>query len=129
MKTKEKLKRPLNCIYFYLTEGCNLCCSHCYLNPKHEDKDHKYNYLDLDLFKDIIKQAKPLGLKSVKLTGGEPLMHPKIKEILEVVKQEDLRLVVETNGVLCTEEIAELISKCKNPFASVSLDGSDAETN
>jgi SynChlorMet cassette radical SAM/SPASM protein ScmF len=85
--------------------------------------------LDLDLFKSIIEQAKPLGLTGVKLTGGEPLLHPEIKEILEYIKNEDLRLIVETNGVLCTPELAEKLVVCKDPFVSVSLDGANSETH
>jgi SynChlorMet cassette radical SAM/SPASM protein ScmF len=39
----------------------------------------------------------------------------------------DLSLNVETNGVLCTSKVAQMISRCKNAFVSVSLDGADAE--
>ena len=120
---------PLNQIYFYLTEGCNLRCRHCWIAPKYQSESNSYPALDLDLFKSIIKQAKPLGLTGVKLTGGEPLLHPEIKEILEYVRTEELRLTVETNGVLCTPELARKIAACKDPFVSVSLDGADAETH
>jgi SynChlorMet cassette radical SAM/SPASM protein ScmF len=85
--------------------------------------------LKLDLFKSIIEEAKPLGLTGVKLTGGEPLLHPEIQEILEYIQTEDLRLTVETNGVLCTPELAQKMAACKDPFVSVSLDGADAETH
>ncbi|MEJ2363927.1 MAG: radical SAM protein [Deltaproteobacteria bacterium] len=98
---------PLNQIYFYLTEGCNLRCRHCWIAPKHQTECNTYPALDLDLFKSIIEQAKPLGLRGVKLTGGEPLLHPKISEILEYIQTQELRLTVETNGVLCTPELAE----------------------
>jgi SynChlorMet cassette radical SAM/SPASM protein ScmF len=82
------------------------------------------------MFKAIIDEAKPLGLSGVKLTGGEPLLHPRILEILEVIQAEGLGLVVETNGVLCTPELAaRLKATAKNPFVSVSLDGADAETH
>ncbi len=85
--------------------------------------------LPLELFKSIIDQGKPLGLSRMKLTGGEPLLHPQIAEILETVKKEDLQLTVETNGVLCTPGLAKKIAECKNAFASVSLDGVDAKTH
>jgi SynChlorMet cassette radical SAM/SPASM protein ScmF len=85
--------------------------------------------LDFDLFRSIIEQAKPLGLTGVKLTGGEPFLHPQIREILEVIEAEDLNLTVETNGVLCTPELAQEMVSCKTPFVSVSLDGADAETH
>jgi SynChlorMet cassette radical SAM/SPASM protein ScmF len=120
---------PLNQIYFYLTEGCNLRCRHCWIAPKYESEGNSYPALDLDLFKAIIEQAKPLGLTGVKLTGGEPLLHPQINEILEYIRTEDLDLTVETNGVLCTPELAGKIAACKNPFVSVSLDGAEAETH
>jgi len=120
---------PLNQIYFYLTEGCNLRCRHCWIAPKYQSEGSSYPALDLDLFKSIIEQAKPLGLAGVKLTGGEPLLHPQIKEILEYIRTQDLRLTVETNGVLCAPELAEKMAVCKDPFVSVSLDGADAETH
>ena len=128
-KNQEKRIYPLNQIYFYLTEGCNLRCRHCWIAPKFQDKGSSYPVLSVDLFKSIVDQAKPLGLSGVKLTGGEPLMHPDIGEILEYIKNEDLNLNIETNGVLCTPEIARQIGSCQSPIVSVSLDGADAETH
>jgi SynChlorMet cassette radical SAM/SPASM protein ScmF len=119
----------LNQIYFYLTKGCNLRCRHCWIAPKYQTEDHTYPCLELDLFRSILDQAKPLGLSGVKLTGGEPLMHPQIHEILRRIRTEDLRLTVETNGVFCTPEIARKIAACKASFVSVSLDGAEAETH
>ncbi len=120
---------PLNQIYFYLTEGCNLRCRHCWIAPKYQTTGKSYGVLDLDLFKSIIEQAKPLGLTGVKLTGGEPLLHPQIQEILEYIQAQDLGLTVETNGVLCTPGLAQQMAVCKDPFVSVSLDGAEAETH
>ncbi|MCX5686439.1 MAG: SynChlorMet cassette radical SAM/SPASM protein ScmF [Candidatus Omnitrophica bacterium] len=117
----------LNQIYFYLTEGCNLSCRHCWINPKYQDKDTSYPSLSFGDFKSIIDQAKPLGLTGVKLTGGEPLIHPQIERILEYIRQEGLRLTVETNGVACTPGLARAISLCKNPFVSVSIDSTEDE--
>jgi SynChlorMet cassette radical SAM/SPASM protein ScmF len=122
-------KYPLNQIYFYLTEGCNLRCRHCWIAPKYESKNNSYPALDLDLFRSIIELAKPMGLSGVKLTGGEPLLHAQIREILDYIRTEDLSLTVETNGVLCTPELASKMAECKNTFVSVSLDGADAETH
>ena len=128
-KEQENHKYPLNQLYFYLTEGCNLRCRHCWIAPKYQSGGNSYPALDLNLFKSIIEQAKPLGLTGVKLTGGEPLLHPHINEILEYIQTEDLRLIVETNGVLCTAELAEKMTACKDPFVSVSLDGADSGTH
>ena len=128
-KTEEREFR-LNQIYFYLTEGCNLRCRHCWIVPKYQSGDKSYPSLEMALFRSIIQQAKPLGLSGVKLTGGEPLLHPDIHEILDVIRSEELRLTVETNGVLCTPGLAKKMkATCENPFVSVSIDGSDPETH
>jgi SynChlorMet cassette radical SAM/SPASM protein ScmF len=128
-RTKEKKTYPLSQIYFYLTEGCNLRCRHCWIAPKFQDEKHSYPVLPVDLFKAIVEQAIPLGLTGVKLTGGEPLMHPDLNDILRHVVAKNLNLTIETNGVLCAPEIAQQIRKCKNLFVSVSLDSASAETH
>lgn len=122
-------EHELEQIYFYLTEGCNLTCRHCWLSPKHQTKTKSYPVLPVDLMQHILKQAVPLGLKAVKLTGGEPLMHPGIKEILKLIKNMDISLTIETNGILCTRELAEEIAACNSSLVSVSLDGAHAETH
>ena len=120
---------PLDMIYFYLTEGCNLRCRHCWIQPKYQTESRSYPALDLRSFRTILEQAKPMGLSSVKLTGGEPLLHPRIHEILDLTQKEDLYLIIETNGTLCTHELSREIAQCKSPFVGVSLDGATAETH
>lgn len=121
---------PLEQIYFYLTEGCNLSCRHCWISPKLETTGAQSATLSVSTFAKVIEEAKPLGLKSVKLTGGEPLLNPSFLDILNVVSREGLGLVVETNATLCMPEHAAAIkSACEKPFVSVSLDGADAKTH
>jgi SynChlorMet cassette radical SAM/SPASM protein ScmF len=122
---------PLNQVYFYLTEGCNLRCRHCWIVPEQESPGASSSsaLLDVELFESILEQGRPLGLSSVKLTGGEPYLHTKIRRILEIIQVSQLRLVVETNGVLVTPELASLTASCHRPFVSVSLDGTDPETH
>jgi SynChlorMet cassette radical SAM/SPASM protein ScmF len=124
-----RITPPLKTIYFYLTEGCNLRCRHCWLEPPHQSARRQYPALEPGLFRHILKQARPLGLSSVKLTGGEPLMHPQIGEILEILRNEKLRFTVETNGVLCTPELAQDLLRSGLYHISVSLDGADADTH
>lgn len=113
----------LDQIYFYLTEGCNLACRHCWLAPPLQTGSKKFPVLPIDLFKKAISEAIPLGLKGVKLTGGEPLLHPEITSLFSIIRDNDLALSMETNGYLCSMGIAEEIAKSKNRFVSVSIDG------
>lgn len=121
--------RTINTLYFYLTEGCNLACRHCWMGPRFDATGKHYPTLPVELFETAIRDAKPLGLSGVKLTGGEPLMHPEIVRLLEIVRREELKLTIETNGLLCTPEIAADIAKTSSRFVSVSIDGMDAETH
>ena len=116
-------------IYFYLTEGCNLRCRHCWIEPPHQSSKRQYPALDPDIFRHILEQAKPLGLSTVKLTGGEPLMHPRIGDLLGILREERISLIVETNGVLCTPGLAQDLVRSGMYHISVSLDGADADTH
>lgn len=118
---------PLSGIYFYLTDQCNLACRHCWIDPSHLNVLQATRYIPLDLVKSIIREALPLGLHTIKLTGGEPLLHPNILEILSVAKNEKLVLNIETNGILVDDKFILSLKECKTPFISVSLDGAGAE--
>jgi len=120
---------PLRNIYFYLTEGCNLACRHCWIGPGYQHGDLAYPYLPPDLVSSILDQGIPLGLTDVKLTGGEPLLHPQILQILRSIRKRGLKLNIETNGTLCTPQIANAIAASNSPFVSISLDGADAPTH
>jgi SynChlorMet cassette radical SAM/SPASM protein ScmF len=120
---------PLDDIYFYLTKGCNLACRHCWIAPGFDPNGDKSPFLPVDLFETVIREAKPLGLSSVKLTGGEPLMHPHIMTLLEIIRRENISLRIETNGLLCSPEMAAEISKSPRRSVSVSIDGANAETH
>lgn len=112
----------LSMLYFYLTEGCNLACKHCWLSPPVESGPPKFATINLDHMQQAIDEGRALGLNSVKLTGGEPLMHPQIKSILELIAKERLGLNIETNGTLITDELAECISRVDGAQVSLSLD-------
>jgi SynChlorMet cassette radical SAM/SPASM protein ScmF len=128
-KDSQAEMRPLKTLYFYITEGCNLACRHCWIGPRFDATGYNYPTLPVNLFETAIREAKPLGLSSVKLTGGEPLLHPHFTRLLEIVRQEELGLILETNGLLCTPETAAEIAKSTNRFVSVSIDGTDAATH
>jgi SynChlorMet cassette radical SAM/SPASM protein ScmF len=120
---------PLERIYFYLTEGCNLTCRHCWLAPAPDGGGGRLPTLPVDLFEEIIAGAKPLGLSGVKLTGGEPLLHPQFVRLLAIVRREELALSIETNGQMLTPALAAAIARAGDPSVAVSLDGADAETH
>ena len=65
----------------------------------------------------------------MKLTGGEPLLHPQIFRVFDSIRERNLRLTMETNGTHCSAEIAASLGGFADVSVSVSLDGADAETH
>ncbi len=120
---EKKIIPPLRTLYFYLTGDCNMACRHCWIAPDFLNADTSKKALPFALFKKIVTEAKEIGLTTVKLTGGEPLIHPDIIPILRFIRDEGLALSIESNGVAMTPHIADLIKSCKGHFISISIDG------
>jgi SynChlorMet cassette radical SAM/SPASM protein ScmF len=121
---------PLVQYYVYLTGGCNLACQHCWITPTFQTKGGTGGHLDYDLFALAIEEGLPLGLSGVKLTGGEPLLHPDFLRIVDLLREKGLGLVIETNGTLLTESLAHYLRKKSTlNHISVSLDGASADTH
>lgn len=125
MATEPRRVPQLHTIYFYVTGSCNLRCRHCWIDPVTESQRSKL-HLPWRELKPIFEEAKELGLRSVKLTGGEPFLHPDILEILADLPAMGLSVVVETNGTLIGEREAKAL-KAANANFSISLDGPNAE--
>jgi len=121
---------PLNQYYYYLTAGCSLRCKHCWLAPDYQKDGTTGGHLDFELFKLSIEEGIPLGLSTVKLTGGEPLLHPDFLPMLAHLKEKNISVTLETNGTLLTPEIAKFMKENSSVyFVSVSMDGAKAETH
>jgi SynChlorMet cassette radical SAM/SPASM protein ScmF len=122
---------PLNSFYLYLTTGCNLACRHCWITPEFvQGEPSPGDCLDVDLLRQAVAEAKPLGLSHAKLTGGEPTLHPRFVEIVDLLTAEGLGLDMETNGTLIDAPLARHLRQLTNvSFISVSLDGATAETH
>ena len=114
---------PLSSLYLYIAGCCNLACRHCWITPAaHTNGDN--NFLKLSHIKKAIEEGRSLGLKNVKLTGGEPMLHPGFKELLLMLEEMGINFYLETNGTLIDEEMAAFITdKSHLKFISVSLDG------
>lgn len=130
MSCDKNREKPLKELYLYLTEECNLNCRHCWILPKYTGKSECVeHYIDTKILIKTIDDAIAIGLQGVKLTGGEPLLHPQVKEIISFINKRNLYLVIETNGVLLTPEIADLIKCNKASMVSISIDSHIRESH
>lgn len=121
---------PLNSYYIYMTGGCNLACKHCWIAPTFQPHGDTGGHLDYELLNMAINEGIPLGLRHVKLTGGEPLLHPDFLRIVDLLKKKQLGLTIETNGVLMEETLVQhLKQNGALRHISISLDGAIPETH
>ena len=121
---------PLTSLYLYISGSCNLACRHCWIEPDFRPDAKNGRFLEFEYLRKAVTEAKPLGLRSVKLTGGEPMLHPRFREIVEWLNGEGMPIIMETNGTLVDEEMARFLkSRPAVNFISVSLDGARAETH
>lgn len=102
-KAKNKLKR----ISIAISLQCNLRCPYCYINA---EKKRKKEISFQEIIK-LIDQAKNLGVKTVTITGGEPLIYPKIKELVSYINKKKLISVIFTNSTNINEDIAKFLFK------------------
>ena len=105
---------PLRTFYLYLTSCCNLRCRHCWIAPEFAGGAAvPGTTIDLPALKRAVIEAKTLGLVNAKLTGGEPMLHPQFREIVDMLTTEGIALNMETNGTLITREIARYLKEKK----------------
>ncbi|MFA5127352.1 MAG: radical SAM protein [Patescibacteria group bacterium] len=91
-----------------LSKICNLKCPFCYANKNFAEID-SIKEISFEKAKEIILQAKKSGAKTITLVGGEPLIYPKIKELISFINSNDLITVIFTNGTLINENLAKFL--------------------
>jgi SynChlorMet cassette radical SAM/SPASM protein ScmF len=116
---------PLRRLYLYLSGSCNLACRHCWIDPRFS-KSAGADDMALEMIEDIVRQAQELGLQSVKLTGGEPMLHPQVLPLIRFLHASKIEVVMETNGTLIDDAAASVLQEA-GAIVAVSLDGPDAE--
>jgi GTP 3',8-cyclase len=130
-RPRDLLGRPLHDLRISVMDRCNFRCPYCM--PRETFHEH-YRFLKSTerlSFEEITRLTRlfaQLGVRKVRLTGGEPLLRPNLAELvgeltaLEAV--EDVALT--TNGVLLAQHAAELKANGLDRI-TVSLDTLDPE--
>lgn len=96
MKQDAKMLLPKKELRISITSKCNMKCVYC-----HNEGNEKNAELNITQIRKIIEAALDYGLTSVRLTGGEPLVHPHIEEICQMLAREyGLSVGINTNGIL-----------------------------
>ena len=124
---KDKLFRSFEYLRISVTDRCNYRCSYCMPS---EVFNKNYNYISQNkilTYEEIIKIAsilKKVGLKKIRLTGGEPLLRKNIDVLINKLKSEAKieYIGMTTNGSLLTEEKLQSLRKAGLDSLTLSLD-------
>jgi radical SAM protein with 4Fe4S-binding SPASM domain len=120
-------------ISWNLTYRCNLACEHCYLDAGGSPLVATENFADRselgtdECFRVIDEIAAFAPECLTILTGGEPLLRRDILEIVRRAAERGLWVVVGTNGVRITENVARRLAEAGARGLSLSLDALDPD--
>lgn len=100
--------RTIEYVRISLTEACNFCCPYC--RPTEITPYSQEHLLTPDEWMTILGAFHRLGVRAVRLTGGEPLLYPHLNELLERISVsnwfEDISIT--TNGSYLASRANEL---------------------
>ena len=120
----DKYERPILSLRITLTNRCNVNCLYCHHDGMVKSKDE----MTADELYTICKIAKKIGVRKIRLSGGEPLLKNDIVEIVERIASLDFKdISMTTNGILL-EKYAQKLKDAGLDRVNVSLDTLNRET-
>lgn len=116
--TSSRTRKPI--VVWNITRTCNLRCVHCYADS------HAQKYsgeLSLEQCLGVIDNLADYKVNALLLSGGEPLLHPHLPELLEHATNCGLKVTISTNGTRITPEYAAMFKRLGVAYVGISLDG------
>ncbi len=124
----DKLNRPLETLRISITDRCNFRCVYCM--PKEVyGRDHVFlerkELLSLEEIARVAGVFAGLGVRVVRITGGEPLVRRNVEHLVELLREiPSLEIALTTNGALLPQK-AEALAHAGLDRVTVSLDSVD----
>ena len=127
MTALDTFGRPLRDLRISVTDRCNFRCVYCM--PKEiYGRDHRFlERRELLSFEEIARVARvfvSLGVRKLRLTGGEPLVRRDVERLVEQLAALDVDLTLTTNGSLLPQKV-EALAAAGLRRITVSLDALD----
>lgn len=107
-------------IYIEITNSCNFNCSFCFQTGRAKA------FMSPDDFRIICKKIKPFTSYIYLHVLGEPLLHPRFEEILQIAAENELNVNITTNGSLISRKKDILL---RNNVRQINISLHDAEEN
>lgn len=112
----------LRCLFFELTDKCNLGCLHCGSRCTIANNQFLPFEVIESTLRSVASSYDPNEIM-ICLTGGEPLLHPDLCRIIETAHSLEFPVGITTNGTLINDEAAKQLVNAGLDTISVSIDG------
>lgn len=113
-----RTRKPI--VVWNITRTCNLRCIHCYADSHAERYPGELSWEQCCAVIDDLADYK---VNALLLSGGEPLLHPQLPQLLERATERGLKVTISTNGTRITPDLARLFKKLGVAYVGISLDG------
>lgn len=108
-------KKRFSKIYIEITNMCNLQCSFCSKTLRAD------RFMQLEEFNHIAKEVSVFTNLVALHVKGEPLLHPQLKEILEICKKYNLKVNITTNATLLENKLDIILNSKSIRQINISL--------
>ena len=127
----DKFNRGLRDLRVSVTDRCNFRCPYC---MPAEIFGERYQFLpraDLLTFEEIVRVVTAsvrLGVRKIRLTGGEPLVRSNIEQLVEMIQSvEGIEDIAMTTNAYLLDGMAEKLKRAGLHRVTISLDSLDDE--
>ncbi|MGA2478585.1 MAG: radical SAM protein [Spirochaetia bacterium] len=123
----DRFDRPITYLRISVTDKCNLRCTYCMPSEGVPARSHG-DFLTLEQMAEASRAAVGLGIRKIRLTGGEPLVKRGIVDLVRMIAAIDglEHLAMTTNGTLLADK-APALKEAGLDSINVSLDTLDPE--
>jgi cyclic pyranopterin phosphate synthase len=115
---------PPRSVRLSLTDRCDLACIYC---RPHRNDGYLEERLDLDAWKTLVRGLVRAGVRRVRLTGGEPLLHKDVVRVIEFLRTLELEDIALTTNATRLAKLARPLRDAGLDRINVSLDSLDEE--
>ena len=98
------------------TRRCNIACAYC------NEYDHVSNPVPIDELKRRVDKLADLGVSIITMSGGEPLLHPELDDLLAHVRRRGAIASLITNGYFMVPDRIKRLNDAGLEYAQISID-------
>ena len=98
------------------TRRCNIACAYC------NEYDHVSNPVPIEELKRRVDKLADLGVSIITMSGGEPLLHPELDDLLAHVRRRGAIASLITNGYFMVPDRIKQLNDAGLEYAQISID-------